>query len=74
MPGDVSSLEAFYAELLRELGLHAQRGGTAVGAAMVARRVARLYGIEAADRLALPRLTRGEREALSDSAWRDGGR
>lgn len=57
-----------YSELLFELGEHARRGGTAVGAAVVARRVVRSHGVEASERLPLPRLTRAERGELGELA------
>lgn len=53
--------EAFYRDLLHELGELARAGGTAVGAARVAKRVAREHGLDVA-RVPLPRLTRVERE------------
>ena len=61
-----SVLERFYGDVLREIGEHAVKGGTAVGAAAVLKRVARAYGVESAERLPLPRMTRAERE---DAAW-----
>jgi hypothetical protein len=64
-------LERFYRDLLYELGVFAQRRtATAVGAAVVAKRVAVAYGIEAANRLPLPRLSRAEREEATDETWR----
>lgn len=60
--------DAFYIELVYELGLLAQRGGTAVGAAVVAKRVARKHGVRAAEWVSLPRLTRAE---LEDFRWAD---
>jgi hypothetical protein len=66
-------LERFYRDLLYELGEFAQRrSATAVGAAMVAKRVAVAYGLEAAARLPLPRLSRAEREGMADENWRLG--
>ncbi|MCU1495376.1 MAG: hypothetical protein JWO62_3140 [Acidimicrobiaceae bacterium] len=59
--------ERFYAELLYELGEHAQRGGSAFGAAAVAKRVARAHGLEAASRFPLPRPTRAEWRELRES-------
>jgi hypothetical protein len=61
-------LERFYGDVLEELGKHARKGGTGIGAGAVVKRVARLYGIEGADRLPLPRLTREERAELT---WLD---
>lgn len=64
-------LERFYRDLLYELGEFAhRRTATAVGAAVVAKRVAVAYGIEAANRLLLPRLCRAEREEATDETWR----
>lgn len=57
------AVENYYRDLIHELGEHARRpGATAVGAAVVAKRVARLHGLAVAERLPLPRLTRVERE------------
>jgi hypothetical protein len=61
----VESLLEFYRDLVFELGEHARRGGTAVGAAAVVKRVGIAYGLEV-ERLPLPRLTRAERE---DIGW-----
>jgi hypothetical protein len=61
---------AFLRELLFELGEHARRGGTAYGAAVVAKRVALTYGVVRADRVRLPRPTRLEREAVLDRDYR----
>jgi len=61
----------FYRALIAALSEHAQQGGTAVGAAQVARRVAREFGLIEADRLPLPRLTKAERDALR---WQRDGR
>jgi hypothetical protein len=58
--------EAFYRDVLHELGEHARRGGSAFGAAVVAKRVARAHGLAAAERLPLPRPTRAE---LDDLRW-----
>ena len=57
----------FYRDVLWALGELAQAGGTAEGAAVVVRRVAREYGVQEAERVPLPRLTRAERD---DLAWR----
>lgn len=59
-------VERFYADVLHELGEHARKGGTAIGAAAVVKRVAKSYGLAVADRLPVPRFTRFERETL---AW-----
>jgi hypothetical protein len=67
---DGIDVERFYGDLLFALGEHAQRGGTAVGAAAVAKRVARGYGLASVDRLPLPRLTRAERDELTDRTYR----
>jgi hypothetical protein len=59
----IQDVEGFYRALLHELGEHAYRGGTAYGAAAVAKRVAREWGYGAcADRLPLPRPTRRKLE------------
>ena len=51
-------LERFYRDLLYELGEFARRRtATAVGAAVVTKRVAVAYGVEVASRLPLPRLS-----------------
>jgi hypothetical protein len=64
-------LERFYRDLLHELAEFGQRRtATALGAAVVAKRVAVAYGIEGASRLPLPRLSRAEREGRADEAWR----
>lgn len=60
--------DAFYIELMFELGELVHRGGTAVGAAVVAKRVARQHGVRAAEWVSLPRLTRAE---LEDARWTD---
>lgn len=56
-------LERFYADVVWELGIFI-RGPrpTAAGAAVVVKRVALAHGVQLADDLPLPRLTRGERE------------
>jgi hypothetical protein len=64
-----TALEHFYLDLLYELGEHAFRGGTAIGAAAVLKRVARAQGLVIAERLPLPRFTRAELEARRDSRW-----
>lgn len=61
---------AFYRELVYELGEHARRGGTAYGAAVVAKRVALSFGIRSAARVQLPRPNRFERETAADRAYR----
>jgi len=67
---DPVSLERFYADVLFELGEFARRpSATAIGAAVVVKRVAKAHGLEVADRLPLPRFNRAERESRSDSAW-----
>jgi hypothetical protein len=56
-------VEQFYRDMLSALGEHAQRPrATAQGAAAVAKRVAREHGLEIAERLPLPRLTRAEQD------------
>ena len=65
------ALDQFYRDLLFELGEFVQRRtATAVGAAVVVKRVAVAHGIEVAGRLPLPRLSRAEREERSDETWR----
>lgn len=65
-PGPSAELEAFYRDLLWELGEFARRkSATAVGASIVVKRVALAHGIEVAERLPLPRLTRKEFEGLT---------
>ena len=64
-------LESFYRDLLYELGEFSRRPtATALGAAVVVKRVAKVYGIQAADRLPLPRLSRAEREDRQEQSWR----
>lgn len=63
-------LDAFYRDLLWELGEFARRpSATAIGAAAVVKRVAKAHGIEVADRLPLPRFTRAERESRASERW-----
>jgi hypothetical protein len=55
------ALNHFYADALYALGEHARSPkATAQGAAKVLKRVAQEYGIEAAETMPLPRLTRQE--------------
>ena len=61
---------AFYHQLLFELGEHARRGGTAYGAAVVAKRVALTFGVGDAEQLPLPRPTRFERGEVADREYR----
>jgi hypothetical protein len=59
------ALNRFYQDLLYELGEFARRrSATAVGAAVIVKRVALSHGIDAAVRLPLPRLTREEQAEL----------
>ena len=58
-------VDAFYRALLDELGLLAQRGGSAIGAAAVAKRVALAHGVLVAADLPVPRLTRAELTAFA---------
>lgn len=67
--GEVVDVGQFYSDLLYELGEHAARGGTAYGAAAVAKRVALAHGVEKADVVPLPRPTRAERAERRDRAW-----
>jgi len=65
------TLDRFYSDLLYELGEFARRPtATAIGAAVVVKRVARAHGVQAADRLPLPRFNRAEREDRAEAAWR----
>lgn len=50
--------------IIEALGEHARRGGTAIGAAAVAKRVAMDMGVNVS-RVSVPRLTRAERESLN---------
>jgi hypothetical protein len=56
----IFDLDRFYSDVLHELGLLAQRGGSATGAAAVVKRVALAHGVAAADCVPLPRLNRAE--------------
>ena len=58
----------FYRDLMYELGEHAQRGGTAYGAAAVLKRVARAYDLVVAEHTPLVRPTRAEREEMAEAA------
>jgi hypothetical protein len=70
MPEQSLSLERFYADLLHELGEFARRpSATAIGAAVVVKRVAKAHGLEVADRLPLPRFNRAELEERCDARW-----
>jgi hypothetical protein len=65
--------ERFYRDVLHALGEHARRrGATAQGAAVVVKRVARAHGLQIAEALPLPRLTREELDdqGLSRSGYR----
>jgi hypothetical protein len=64
-------LDRFYADVLHELGEFARRPkSTAIGAAVVVKRVALVHGIQSAERLPLPRFNRAEREERSETDWR----
>jgi hypothetical protein len=67
-PGMGKRLEDFYRDLMWQLGEHAQRGGTGVGAAAVVKRVGLAHNVGAASTTPLPRLTRAERDAV---AWQN---
>jgi hypothetical protein len=54
------SVDRFYSDLVFELGEHARSGGTAIGAAAVAKRVALAHGVASAGRVPLPRFNRAE--------------
>jgi hypothetical protein len=56
---DEEQARNFYRALLYELAEHARSGGTAIGAAVVAKRVAIAHGLDVAH-VPLPRLTRAE--------------
>lgn len=60
-------VDRLYGDILDALGALARRGGTAIGAAAVVKRVALTHGVPAAERLAVPRLTRWEQEELGVS-------
>lgn len=71
MSDNSDRLEAFYRDLLHELGEFARRpSATAIGAAVVVKRVALAYDVDAAQRLPLPRFSRAEREERSETSWR----
>jgi hypothetical protein len=53
-------VDRLYRDVLYELGLLAQRGGSAVGAAAVVKRVALAHGVASAEYSPLPRLNRAE--------------
>jgi hypothetical protein len=57
-------IDAFYRDVLYELGLLAQRGGSAVGSAAVVKRVAVAHGLAVAGLVPLPRLNRAELAAF----------
>lgn len=66
--------EQFYRDVLWALREHAMRkGSTAQGAAVVVKRIAKAHGLEVADRLPLPRLSRSQLEerGLSRSGYRN---
>jgi hypothetical protein len=68
-PGEL--LERFYADVLHELDEFGRRpSATALGAAVVVKRVAQAYGVAIADRLPLPRLNRAELQDRAESEWR----
>ena len=60
----VVDVDSFYRDVLWELGLLAERGGSAVGAAAVVKRVALAHGLAVAAHVPLPRLTRAELAAF----------
>ncbi len=63
--------DAFYRDLLYELGEFARRpSATAIGAAVVVKRVAIAHGISSAEELPLPRFNRAEREERAEVRWR----
>ena len=57
-------VDGFYRDVLHELGVLAQSGGTAIGAAVVVKRVALAHGFDVAERVPLPRLNRAELAAF----------
>ena len=61
--------QEFYRDLMYEFGEHAQRGGTAYGAAAVLKRVALAHGLAVAEHTPVVRPTRAERETVRDAAW-----
>lgn len=71
MSDPTAQLNRFYADLLHELGEFARRpSATAIGAAVVVKRVAQAHGVESAERLPLPRLNRAEREEQAETRRR----
>ncbi|MGA8725451.1 MAG: hypothetical protein WB565_10440 [Acidimicrobiales bacterium] len=67
------ALDRFYRDLLWELEVFGRRrSATALGAAVVVKRVALAHGIAVAERLPLPRLNRAELEERAEAAWRSG--
>jgi len=65
-----NALDAFYRDLLFELGeFGRRRTATALGAAVVVKRVGLAHDISAASRLPLPRLNRAEREEGLEAEW-----
>src|SRR5207248_7650882 len=67
MVPEPGALLQFYKDLIWALDEHARKGRTAIGAAAVAKRVARPYLGEAVERVPLPRWNRSE---LAARAWR----
>lgn len=59
--GEMSVAEAFYVDVIWELGEHAHRGGTAYGAAAVVKRLAKERGLDVSG-IGLPRPSRAEME------------
>jgi hypothetical protein len=69
MDPDSGVLLQFYRDLVWALDEHARKGRTAIGAASVAKRVARVYLGEAVERVPLPRWNRSE---VAARAWARG--
>lgn len=61
---EVVDVDRFYSDLLEELGNLARAGGSAIGAAAVAKRVALAHGVRKAEFIPLPRLTRAQQDEL----------
>ena len=70
MPSVSEALDSFYSDLLHELDEFIRRPtATASGFGVILKRVGRAHGVDKAERLPLPRLSREDRESRSDSAW-----
>ena len=66
-----TAVDSFYRDVLHELGEFARRpSATAIGAAVVVKRVAMAHGVQVAERVPLPRFSRAEREDRAEVEWR----